>query len=29
MKRTLRRGLLAGAILEVGIIAIFIWVMPV
>jgi hypothetical protein len=27
--RILRRGLLAGVILEVGVIAIFLWVMPV
>jgi hypothetical protein len=29
MIRTLRRGLLAGVILEVGVIAVFLWVMPV
>ena len=29
MKRILRRGLIAGAVLELGVIAIFIWVMPV
>jgi hypothetical protein len=29
MIRILRRGLLAGVILEVGVIAVFLWVMPV
>jgi hypothetical protein len=29
MIRIFRRGLLAGVILEVGVIAIFLWVMPV
>jgi hypothetical protein len=29
MMRILRRGLLAGVILEVGVIAVFLWVMPV